>query len=71
MSNEPRKPEHEVHFYVPAHLEPPELRGFTVLETNRATLTAVYWDNVIEACSVGGIPFVTERPRMAASRAGP
>ena len=44
MSDEPRKPEREVHFYVPAHLEPPELRGFSVLETNRVTLTAVYWD---------------------------
>ena len=44
MSDEPRKPEREVHFYVPAHLEPPELHGFTVLETNRVTLTAVYWD---------------------------
>src|SRR5688572_8696952 len=44
MSNEPRKPEREVHFYVPADLEPPELQGFTVLETNRVTLTAVYWD---------------------------
>ena len=44
MSDEPRKPEREVHFYVPAHLEPPELQGFTVLETNRVTLTAVYWD---------------------------
>ena len=44
MSDEPRKPEREVHFYVPAHLEPPELRGFTVLETNQVTLTAVYWD---------------------------
>jgi inorganic triphosphatase YgiF len=44
MSDEARKPEREVHFYVPAHLEPPELRAFTVLETNRVTLTAVYWD---------------------------
>jgi hypothetical protein len=35
MSDEPRKPEREVHFYVPAHLEPPQLDGFTALETNR------------------------------------
>ena len=44
MPDEPRKLEREVHFYVPTHLEPPELRGFTVLETNRVTLTADYWD---------------------------
>jgi inorganic triphosphatase YgiF len=44
MSDESRKPEREAHFYVPTHLEPPELCGFTVLETNRVTLTADYWD---------------------------
>jgi CHAD domain-containing protein len=44
MSDKPRKPEREVHFYVPTHLDPPELHGFTVLETNQVTLTAVYWD---------------------------
>jgi inorganic triphosphatase YgiF len=44
LMSDPRKPEREVHFYVPAQLEPPELDGFTVLEAMQITLTAVYWD---------------------------
>jgi CHAD domain-containing protein len=44
MAEHTTKLEREIHLDAPVELHPPELQGFTVLESTQVRLTAVYWD---------------------------